>query len=122
MNKRKTGTLKEEEAARWLEKQGVEVIVRNFRCRVGEIDLIARYQGYLIFIEVKYRRSISSGYPAEAVTLSKRRNICKVADFYRSMNYIPDDQLIRYDVIGICNNEIAWYQDAFDHILGGYRI
>lgn len=114
-NNRQTGTLHEQEAARWLEKQGVIIITQNFRCRNGEIDLIAKHQDYLVFIEVKYRRSMKSGYPIESVTVSKQKNICHAADFYRITNHIPDDQPIRYDIISILNHEITWYQNAFDH-------
>ncbi|MCL2254875.1 MAG: YraN family protein [Lachnospiraceae bacterium] len=116
MNNRRIGALHEDEALRWLEKQGVKVIAKNFRCRMGEIDLIARHEKYLLFIEVKYRKSTKAGYPAEAVTLNKQRNICKVADYYRITNHISDSSFIRYDVVGICDNEIRWYQNAFDHI------
>ncbi|MCL2052701.1 MAG: YraN family protein [Lachnospiraceae bacterium] len=135
MNNRKTGSFYENEAAVWLEKQGVKIVGRNFRCRIGEIDLIARHQNYLVFIEVKYRRSLKSGYPIEAVTFSKQKNICMVADIYRSQKKIPEHQPIRYDVIGILDNkgiaggtagygitdyEIIWYQNAFDHVMRGH--
>ena len=116
MNKRKTGAFHEEKAARWLEKQGAKILEKNFRCRVGEIDLIISHQGYLVFVEIKYRKTAKSGYPVEAVTLNKQKTICKVANFYRSRKYIMDDQPIRYDIIGILDNEITWHQNAFDHV------
>ena len=116
MNNRKTGAFHEDEAARWLEKRGVKIITQNFRCRNGEIDLIARHQDYLVFIEVKYRSSMKSGHPIESVTAGKQKNICKVADFYRITNHISDARPIRYDVVSILNGEITWYQNAFDHV------
>jgi putative endonuclease len=120
MNNRKTGALHEEKASRWLTMQGAEIITRNFRCRFGEIDMIANHQEYLVFIEVKYRNNVAAGYPVEAVNLAKKKNICKVADYYRSINRISDNHPIRYDIIGICGQEITWYQNAFDHIRRGH--
>ena len=120
MNNRKTGTIREEAAARWLEKQGVKIMEQNFRCRAGEIDLVVKDQDYLVFVEVKYRKSSSSGYPIEAVTKNKQKSICKVADFYRLTKKIPDDQPLRYDIIGILGEEIIWYQNAFDHVRWGF--
>ena len=67
INKRKTGSRYEEQAAAFLEKQGLLVIEKNFRCKSGEIDLIARDGRYLVFVEVKYRSSGSNGYAAAAV-------------------------------------------------------
>ena len=116
MNNRKTGTIREDKAALWLTKQGVKIIARNFRCRFGEIDLIIRHDGYLAFVEVKYRKSTGAGFPVEAVSFSKQKIICKVADYYRITKGIPDDHPIRYDVIGVLDNEITWYQNAFDHV------
>ena len=52
MNKRKTGTEYEELAARWLTGKGFEILEKNYRCRIGEIDLIARDGRYLVFVEV----------------------------------------------------------------------
>ena len=61
MNKRKTGTEYEELAARWLIEKGYEILEKNYRCRIGEIDLIARDGRYLVFVEVKYRSDEKAG-------------------------------------------------------------
>ena len=66
-NKRKTGAEYEEKAASWLEKQGMRILEKNYRCREGEIDLVAMDGSYLVFVEVKYRRDQHAGHPAEAV-------------------------------------------------------
>ena len=57
MNKRKTGTAYEKKAAAYLKEKGYHILKRNYRCPLGEIDLIAEENGYLVFIEVKYRRT-----------------------------------------------------------------
>ena len=61
------GTAYEKMAGEYLKTQGYEILQYNFRCRMGEIDIIAKDHGYLVFIEVKYRRDKSCGHPAEAV-------------------------------------------------------
>jgi putative endonuclease len=120
MNTRQVGAAYEDKAARWLAGQGARIVAQNFRCRLGEIDLVARHQDYLVFIEVKYRRTIAAGYPIEAVTPAKQKNICKVADFYRVRYAVPDNQAVRYDVVSIIGEEITWYQNAFDHVGRGW--
>ena len=55
MNKRQLGTVYEQKAAAYLQQQGYEILECNFRCRIGEIDIIAREGEYLCFVEVKYR-------------------------------------------------------------------
>lgn len=116
MNTRKTGTEYEEKAAAYLQEQGIKIIEKNYRNRIGEIDLIGRDNEYLIFFEVKYRKSLKSGNPAEAVTYGKQKKICKVADYYRLTHGIGEFCAIRYDVIAICDNEITWYKNAFSHV------
>ena len=76
------GTAYEKMAGEYLKTQGYEILQYNFRCRMGEIDIIAKDHGYLVFIEVKYRRDKSCGHPAEAVTPRKQRTISKVASYY----------------------------------------
>ena len=74
MNKRQIGTLYEEKAARLAHRQaGYEILERNYRCRAGEIDLIAKDHDFLVFVEVKYRENASMGTPLEAVGKTKRQ-------------------------------------------------
>ena len=63
MNTRKTGTEYERMAADYLQKQGIRILERNYRNRNGEIDIIGRDQEYLIFFEVKYRKSLKKLLP-----------------------------------------------------------
>ena len=79
MNKRTVGTRYEELAAKYLTDRGLTILETNFRSRIGEIDLIAKEHGetdhpdICVFVEVKYRRSASSGMPYEALTYKKRK-------------------------------------------------
>lgn len=115
MNKRKVGTDQETLAANYLKRQGVRILERNFRSRRGEIDLIGRDQEYLVFIEVKYRSSAAQGYPEEAVSYSKQKNICRTANYYRCIRHVPMKTAIRYDVIAIEGEQIRWVKNAFPH-------
>lgn len=115
MNTRKVGRDKEELAAAYLEKQGVTIQDRSYRCQSGEIDLIGRDHEYLVFFEVKYRRSADMGHPEEAVGVSKQRQICRVADYYRCVKHIPLKAAVRYDVVAIEGEQIRWVKNAFPH-------
>lgn len=117
-NKRQTGKNYEVLAISFLEAKGYFIIEKNFQVRQAEIDLIARDGDTIVFVEVKYRSSVSSGHPLEAVTISKQRKICKAALFYMNKNKIsPDNTSIRFDVIGILGDEITHIENAFDFVL-----
>ena len=70
-NNRETGSRYEREIAAYLEKRGFVILEKNYRCRSGEIDLIARDGRYLVFIEVKYRKSGAAGTALEAISPKK---------------------------------------------------
>ncbi|RDU22933.1 YraN family protein [Anaerosacchariphilus polymeriproducens] len=115
-NKRRVGTIYEELAADYLSKSGYEIIEKNFRCRYGEIDLIAKQDEYLVFVEVKYRSTLKSGYPEEAVNFKKQKIICRVADYYMMKNRSELDNItVRFDVVTFLGNEVALYQNAFEY-------
>lgn len=116
MNTRKIGTDKENLAAEYLTGNGMRIVERNFRGRQGEIDIIGYHDGYLVFVEVKYRRNTSRGAALEAVDIRKQRQICKMADYYRYLHHCGEDTAVRYDVLAIQGDEICWIQNAFTHI------
>lgn len=115
MNKRQTGAAYEERAARWMESRGIRILEKNFRCRQGEIDLIARDGKYLVFVEVKYRKNSASGYPAEAVDVRKQRRIADTALYYCYTHKIPESQPCRFDVASICGDRIEYIKNAFEY-------
>lgn len=121
MNQRETGTKKEQLAAAYLKQRGVRILKQNFRSRQGEIDIVGIHQGYLVFVEVKYRRTHSMGGALEAVTLKKQQKICRTADFYRCSQGIGDFAPVRYDVVAIQGEEIRWIKNAFPHRYAGGR-
>ena len=113
---RSMGTQKEDLAETYLRKQGFRIMERNFRSRQGEIDIIGYDDEYLVFAEVKYRKSDSLENPLEAVGYTKMSRICKTADYYRYRKQIPLNTPIRYDVIGILGDKIEWIKNAFPHV------
>ncbi len=125
-NKRLTGTAYEKRAGEYLEKAGLEIVEYNFRCRSGEIDIIAREKTNeagkevytTVFVEVKYRKSTKTGHPAEAVSLSKQKTICKVADYFRAFKQKNKSaaESYRFDVVAILGDEITWYKNAFYYV------
>lgn len=114
-NKREIGSMFEKMAADYLESQGVTILERNYRCRMGELDLIAREDRCLIFAEVKYRNATGNGSAAEAVDFRKQRTISRVASFYLMSHYDRIDFPCRFDVLAIEQGRIYWYKNAFDY-------
>lgn len=122
MNKREIGQLEELRSIRYLEENGITIIDKNYRERIGEIDIIGlgdgNYlspKGYLIFFEVKYRSNDKAGLAEAAVGVKKQKIICRVSDYYRMKHKIAADRPIRFDVLA-CGNEIVWHKNAFDYI------
>lgn len=117
MSTRSLGDGYEQLAAEFLEREGYEILERNFRCRQGEIDLIAGERGYLVFVEVKYRRDGGSGLPEEAVDWRKRRRICRTAVHYMVKHQVYDTCPCRFDVVAVEGRRIRLYRDAFPYCL-----
>lgn len=116
MNKRSVGADYEQKAADYLEKNGFQIVERNFHCRQGEIDIIGLHEGQLVFVEVKYRRNEKAGFPEEAVDFKKQSRICRTSDYYRLKHPAYGNMQIRYDVITICGESLKWYPNAFEYI------
>ena len=115
MNKRAVGTAYEKLAGNYLAQQGYEILEYNFRCRMGEIDIIAKDGEYLVFVEVKYRASGRTGSPLEAVDSRKRRIISKVASYYCLTHGYGEVSPCRFDVMAICGEEYALIKNAFEY-------
>ena len=108
----------EDIGAAWLASRGMRIIERNYRCPIGEIDLIGQINGTLVIVEIRSRRSESWGTPAESVTIRKRQKLRKVAAWYLSQHG-KTDEACRFDVLGILFDEkgsarkVEWIPDAF---------
>lgn len=95
------GAWGEEVACRYLQKQGYAILERNFRCRTGELDIVARMGETLCFVEVKSRKGLGTGYPAEAVTEQKQRHLRSAAEFYLHTHRLRGIDELRMDVIEV---------------------
>jgi putative endonuclease len=87
-------------AAEALLSKGYSILERNFRCRHGEIDLVAEDEQDIIFVEVKARRGISFGLPEDALTLRKRRKLMEVASYYLDL-HTCSERSWRIDVVAV---------------------
>lgn len=110
------GRLGEAEAEAALYRDGLRVIERRFRCRLGEIDLIALHGDVIVFVEVKTRRGDGYGRPAEAVHARKRASIAAVAlEFLRRRRWL--ERVCRFDVVevrfGSVGARTSRLEDAF---------
>ncbi|MCP4689947.1 MAG: YraN family protein [Desulfobacterales bacterium] len=111
------GSKSEALAARLLKKKGYKILERNYRNKLGEIDIIAKEKGSIVFVEVKARKSNRFGPPKLAVTLDKQRKISKTALYYlKTTNQFRVKA--RFDVVSIRffsdEPEIEIIKNAFD--------
>ena len=98
--KQKLGQIGEELATKYLLENDYEIIDRNFKIRLGEIDIVALDKDELVFIEVKTRTTDKYGVPSEAVDYEKMKHILRVAEYYLYVNKIKD-VYCRIDVIEV---------------------
>jgi putative endonuclease len=107
-----------------LVEAGYEIVERNFRTPIGEIDVIAREKGVLCFVEVKWRRDQNMGYPTEAVTREKQRRLARTAEWYLAKRK-KFGSAARFDVVAILEENgiprIEILRDAFSGPFPGRR-
>ena len=120
-HKQHFGSKGEELAVRHLKNKGYKIIERNFRTRSGEIDIIAKHQGQIVFAEVKTRRTSRFGHPKLAVTLPKQRKISMVALAYLKKHNAMDADA-RFDVVTVQSRgdhlSIEIFPNAFELAYG----
>ena len=95
-----------------LQAAGYEILERNYRCRAGEIDLIAKDHDFLVFVEVKYRSNRRYGSPCEAVDHRKQKRISNAAAFYLRRYGYPMDQPCRFDVAQVSADAVELMENA----------
>lgn len=117
MSRRAFGDAGEDEAARFLERKGYRIIERNFSCRYGEIDIVARDGGAVVFVEVKTRGNDAFGPAAASVDAKKQRKMTIASQIYLEKAGAGDSD-IRFDVVCIEKRdgrfEIELIKDAFE--------
>lgn len=114
--RREIGMMGEALAARFLKKRGYKILRRNFRCRVGEIDIVALEKRDTVFIEVRTSTSRNYSSPAESILWRKRRKLITLANFYIK-KFGLEDTPCRFDVVSIVKTDgytrIRLIKDAF---------
>lgn len=118
-----TGESAEQDACKFLIKNKLRLVTKNFSCKFGEIDLIMLDNQSLVFVEVRYRKNSQFGSGAESITISKQRKLIKTASYYLQQNPKTSQYATRFDVISMSptveqqstSNEtkIDWIKDAF---------
>jgi len=117
MEKKELGKKGEDLAVRFLKKKGYQIIDRNYACKMGEMDIIAKEKDTLVFVEVKTRTSTTFGPPQLAVNPTKQMQLSKVALSFLKAKKLEDAKA-RFDVVAILlgpkGEEIELIKDAFD--------
>jgi putative endonuclease len=118
VNTRVVGDQAETLALQYLELQGLRPVERNYRCRLGEIDLVMLDADYLVFVEVRYRSGRRLVPAVQTVDYFKQRKLGRAAEMYLARGRAHSDRKARFDVVGIdrdLNGEIRieWIRDAF---------
>jgi putative endonuclease len=111
------GKCGEEDAVKFLKQKGYRILQRNYKSKLGEVDIIAKDKECICFIEVKTRASLEKGLPQESITKNKQHQITKAA-----LNYLKENKLwdkpARFDVVSIIKGgteeNIELIQNAFD--------
>jgi len=99
-DRKKLGDRGEDAAAAYLERAGMTIVERNWRCSIGEIDIVALEGTTLVLCEVKTRRTASKGSPEDAVTPAKQRRYARLANAYVAYGGLTET-LVRFDVIAL---------------------
>jgi len=113
------GALAEQTACDFLLKNGLQLIARNYNCKMGEIDLIFRDSQHVVFVEVRSRSSTRYGSALESITYSKQRRIIRAAQLFLLEKKWTERYPCRFDVITLqleqAQPHIEWIKDAFSN-------
>ena len=109
------GMVAQKRACDYLMAQGLQLLMANYLCRMGEIDLIMQDDAYIVFVEVRARSCASFGGALASVSYSKQQKLIKTASLYLLINKHYDNCPIRFDVLSIDGTPpcISWIKDAF---------
>lgn len=108
------GRAAENHARRHLEREGLVFVEANYRCRAGEIDLIMRQEGTIVFVEVRYRKGQSYGGALESIDSGKQRRLRAAAEHYLQRRRSAADSPCRFDVVLITGSprQMEWIPNA----------
>ncbi len=106
------GKAGEDRAVALLRVAGFVIVERNYRCPLGEIDVVARDGELLVFVEIRTRSRADRGTALETVSVAKQRRIARVAEHYLAVRR-PQARGFRFDVIGMTAGDVVHIRDAF---------
>ena len=117
-NTRAVGAAAEQVACDFLNDRGLKTVARNFRCRLGEIDLIMRHRDYLVFVEVRFRAGRRIATAGVTVDHHKQRKLIRTAALFLARQTRLANSTVRFDVVAIDVDQsgqrtIEWIRDAF---------
>ena len=112
MNTKILGNNGEILAKNYLKKKKFKILETNFKCKIGEIDIIASKNNIIVFVEVKFKSTKKFGLPREMVTLHKQNKIKLVASYYLQIKKLCNS-ICRFDVIEIFDKDINHIENAF---------
>jgi putative endonuclease len=112
VDKQQRGAAAERDAAELLIAAGYEIVERNFRCKAGELDIVARDGDVLVFVEVRSRSDDDHGHAVEMIGRAKQRRVVRVARHYLAIA-APGFERCRFDVVAITAGEPVLLRDAF---------
>ena len=113
MNKRMIGSIYEDAAVKYLETKGFLILQRNYRNKIGEIDIIAKKNNKISFVEVKFRENTAFGDAAEAANARKLQKIYRIAQWYLLEHPEFQNEEFQFDVLAITGNQIRYYENCY---------
>jgi putative endonuclease len=115
IDRQRLGSAAEERAVQLLRQAGYAIVARNFRCRMGELDIIARRGGQLSIAEVRLRSSAGFGGPAASISAAKRARIVRAARYLLMRQPRLANLAVRFDTLLLSSSSgpIEWIEDAF---------
>lgn len=112
--RKQKGDQGEQQARQLLEKNGLQLVTQNFRCKVGEIDLVMRDRESLVFVEVRVRKNNHFGSASDSITPRKQQRIIHAAQFFLQTHREWSQAPCRFDTVTITGNAAPeWCRDAF---------
>lgn len=113
LNTRKIGGIHEEKCVQYLKNNAFQIVQQNYRCKIGEIDIIAIKENTLRFIEVKYRKNDLYGTPLEAINIRKQKKLIRTATWFLNENRQYENMQCSFDVIAVTDNNIKYIFNSF---------
>lgn len=117
---RQWGQTQENLACEYLQQQGLRLVLRNFSCKLGEIDLIMRDKDMLVFVEVRFRKNNNFGGGIASITYHKQKKLIRTAQLYLTQQKLTNHVPCRFDVVSLSadpdGDNIHWIPNAFSEI------